>query len=566
MGAEPAPILRWAPTVTLIVFLGPVAAGLIGTLLPAFGYFPALGGDGFSLDPWRALAAYPGVTDAALRGLWTGLAAAGISTLLVFGFMAAAHDTKWFDRARAILAPLLAMPHVALAIGLAFLLAPSGWILRVLSPWATGFDRPPDFTMAPDPYGWSLVIALVIKETPFLFLMAMGALNQIPAARSMRVARSLGHGRMGGWIKTVLPRLYPQMRLPIFAAVAFSVSVVDVAIIMTTTPSPTLSVLILRWANDPDLSRQFLAAAGACLQVGVVVAALTLWIAAERVAGALGLIWIRRGRQADFFAPRPLAIGSLGLVAGLGILGLLGLTIWSLARRWRFPDPLPGTWTLDNWTRKADLLAEPMMTTLWLGLAAAGIALVLVLTCLESERRLGRRPGNRALWLLYTPLIVPQVAFLFGAQILLVSVGIDGHWVGLVWAHLLFVLPYVFLSLADPYRALDPRYARAARCLGARPWRIFTKVTLPMMIRPVLIAFAVGFAVSVGEYLPTIFAGAGRLTTLTTEAVALAGGGDRRTIGALVVLQGILPLALLGIAALAPVLLRRAAFKRLDTS
>jgi putative thiamine transport system permease protein len=561
MAVEPAPILRWAPTVTLIVFLGPVAAGLIGTLLPAFGFFPALGGHDVSLDPWRALAAYPGVADAALRGLWTGLAAAAISTLFVFAFIAAAHDTKWFGRARAILAPLLAMPHVALAIGLAFLLAPSGWLVRVLSPWATGFDRPPDFTLVPDPYGWSLVLALVVKEIPFLFLMAMGALNQIPAERSMRVARSLGHGRMGGWVKTVLPRLYPQMRLPIFAVVAFSVSVVDVAIVMTATPAPTLGVLILRWANDPDLSRQFLAAAGACLQIGVVATALALWVAGERIAGALGRAWIRQGRQADVAGPRPLAIGGMGLVAGLGILGLMGLAIWSVARRWRFPDSLPGTWTLDNWTRKADLLMDPMMTTLWLGLAAAGIALALVLACLESERRLGRRPGNRALWLLYTPLIVPQVAFLFGAQVLLVSVGIDGHWVGLVWAHLLFVLPYVFLSLADPYRSLDPRYARAARCLGAAPWRVFARVTLPMTARPILIAFAVGFAVSVGEYLPTIFAGAGRLTTLTTEAVALAGGGDRRTIGALVVLQGILPLALLGIAAAAPVLLRRWAFR-----
>ena len=83
---------------------------------------------------------------------------------------------------------------------------------------------------------------------------------------------------------------------------------------------------------------------------------------------------------------------------------------------------------------------------------------------------------------------------------------------------------------------------------------------MPMLLRPILIAFAVGFAVSVGEYLPTVFAGAGRLTTLTTEAVALAGGGDRRLIGTLVVLQSILPLILFAIAAAAPFLIRRAAF------
>ena len=36
--------IRCAPPLTLLIFLGPVAAGLIGTLLPAFGYLPALGG------------------------------------------------------------------------------------------------------------------------------------------------------------------------------------------------------------------------------------------------------------------------------------------------------------------------------------------------------------------------------------------------------------------------------------------------------------------------------------------------------------------------------------------
>ena len=42
------------------------------------------------------------------------------------------------------------------------------------------------------------------------------------------------------------------------------------------------------------------------------------------------------------------------------------------------------------------------------------------------------------------------------------------------------------------------------------------------------LAGAVGFAVSAGLYLPTLFAGGGRFVTLTTEAVTLASGGDRR--------------------------------------
>jgi putative thiamine transport system permease protein len=64
---------------------------------------------------------------------------------------------------------------------------------------------------------------------------------------------------------------------------------------------------------------------------------------------------------------------------------------------------------------------------------------------------------------------------------------------------------------------------------------------LPLLARPILVALALGFAVSVGQYLPTLFAGAGRFQTLTTEAVALAAGGDRRVVGVYTALQMFLP-------------------------
>lgn len=550
-------LLRFAPSLTLFLFLAPVAAGLVGALLPAFGYLPALGGERFSLDPWARLAAYPGVWAAAATSLWTGLAAAALSVLLTVGFAAASHGTRLYHWMRRVLAPLLAVPHAAFAIGLAFLLAPSGWMLRALSPWATGFDLPPDVPLSPDPYGLNLVLALVVKEVPFLFLMMLGALAQVPADRTLAVARSLGYGPATAWIKTVLPLVYRQMRLPILAVIAFSVSVADVALLLTGATRPTLSVLILRWANDPDLGFQFLAAAGACLQLGVALAAIALWLAAERAAAAIGRRWTARGARGGAERPAGLAKGLVVGLTALGILSLAGMAIWSLARRWRWPDALPGQWTLHNWTHHAGEAVGPGATTLIVGLAAAAIALALVLACLEAEDRSGARPSTRALWLLYTPLIVPQVAFLFGVQVLLLAAGLEGAWAALIWAHLLFVLPYLFLSLSEPFRKLDPRYARSALCLGAGPNRVFWRIKAPMLTRPIAVALAVGFAVSVGEYLPTIFAGGGRLTTLTTEAVARAGGGDRRLIGIYAVLQATLPLLGFLAAALLPAWLHR---------
>ena len=537
-----SPLLRGAPAATLALMLGPVLAGLLGTALPAFGWLPALGGTRFGLDAWRALWATPGLWTSVRLSLTTGFATTAASLAVTLLFCAAWHGTPVFARMQRLLSPLLALPHVALAFGFAFLLAPSGWIVRLLSPWATGFARPPDVATVPDPWGLALAAGLLLKEVPFLLLMTLAALGQTDAERTRNLARTLGYGPIAAWAKAVLPRLYPQLRLPVLAVLAYALSVVDVALVLGPTTPPPLAVRLFRWFNDPDLSLRFAASAGAMLQLALVGGAILAWLALERLIAAAGRLWVRSGRRwrRDRWL-RGLAALLTALVVAAAFAGIAGMAVWSLAGAWRFPDALPAGWTLDNWRLHGAAAGAAAGTTVLLGLAAAGLALLLALLCLEQEARFGRRPTARALWLLYLPLLAPQIAFLFGLQTLLVAAGLDGSWPALVWCHLAFVLPYAFLSLADPYRAWDERYGRTALCLGASPDRVLLAVKLPMLLRPLLTAAAVGFAVSVGLYLPTLFAGGGRFATLTTEAVALSAGGDRRVIGVYALLQTALP-------------------------
>jgi len=546
-------LLQFAPALTLTLFLAPVAAGLLGTALPAFDYLPALGGDVFGLAAWRALLAWPGLDRSLALTLTSGLLATALSFAAVIGFLAACHGSAPLRALQRLLAPLLAVPHVALAIGFAFLIAPSGWILRLLSPWATGWQVPPDIALVQDPYGLALTAGLVIKETPFLLMMTLAALERGDARERLAVARALGYGPVVAWLKTVLPAVYPQIRLPVYAVLAFSLSVVDMALILAPATPPPLAVLVFRWFGDPDLTLRFAAAAGALLQLAVAVGGIGLWRGAEICIAALGRQWLRSGgRGGPGVAARRVWGGLLLLLQLAAGLSLLSLALWSMTRRWRYPDALPTEWTIATWQRHDAALLWSGATTLTVGLAAALAALALALACLENEQRNGLTAGGRALWLLYLPLLVPQVSFLFGVQVLAVQLGIDATWLAVVWSHLLFVLPYVFLSLADPFRALDERYARSAFCLGAAPDRVFWRVKIPMLLHPVLVALAVGFAVSVAQYLPTVFAGGGRHPTLTTEAVALAGGADRRVIGVYAFLQALLPLAVFAIALTLP--------------
>lgn len=540
-------LARVAPPLTLAVLLGPLVFGLAGTALPAFGYLPELGGEHFTTEHFGVLGAQPGIARSALLSILIGLVTTLISLGTVAAFVASDLGTTTFSRVRRLISPLLSVPHAAAAFGLAFMIAPSGMIMRLISPWATGLDRPPDLLIVNDPMALSMMAGLIVKEIPFLFLVTLAALPQTRHSETMRLGRSLGYGRIASFTFLLWPPLYRQIRLAVFAVVAYATSVVDVALILGPHLPPTLPVRLIDWMNDPNLETRFLASAGAVMQLGVTLAALLIWVVIERI-GALVVCLVRdRGARIrrDLIVrilARLMMSGSALVVFG----GIAILALWSVSGLWQFPDALPANFSMRSWMQALPRMSGPLATTLAVAGLSTLIALVLTILCLEREYETGR--GHDALLLIYLPLIVPQISFMFGLQVLSIWLGVDASFGALVLAHLVFVLPYVFLSLSDPWRAHDRRHDQIAAGLGISRGRALLHIRLPMLTRAILTAAAVGFSVSVGQYLPTLLIGAGRLTTVTTEAVALAAGGNRRVIGVYAFMQTLLPFIAFAIA------------------
>ncbi len=513
-------MMRWAVGAFL---LGPVFAGLIGVALPAFGYFPAAGQTHLSLDPIRALFAWNGVWFAAFLSLFTGLLSALISTALALGIVAALSNTKLWQAVQGGLGPILALPHVAIAFGLAFLIAPSGWIARLIAP-ALGWDNPPDVLILNDPFGLSLVAALVVKEVPFLLLMIVAAIPQVQPEKRLRVTSALGYGRLIGWTMAVWPDIYRQIRLPVLLVLTFSMSVVDVSLILGPTTPPTLSVLILKWMGQPDLGFRMQAAAAALFQLGISGIGIGMWIGIEMTAKRVMNSLIQDGRRlAIARLLEPVFVGCAYLLSAGFVASIAVLILWSFAGFWGFPDIWPDSISLHTWGRFAASLIDVTGATVRVALPAAILSVIVAIALFESGKILPNR-------LLFGPLIVPQVAFLPGVQVLMLQVGVRGGYAAVLLAHMIFVLPYVILTLGGAYRAWNPNYGHVASALGKSPIKVFFAIRLPMLLGPILVAFAIGVAVSVGQYLPTLLIGGGRIATLTTEAVALASGGDRRAI------------------------------------
>lgn len=549
--------LNLFPGSIIILFVSSIVTGLFGTWMPAFGYLPVIGFDSLSLQPWVDFFAHPASAGAIRATLISGLGSTLFVTAITFLILATSYNSKFWKVLQRSLAPLLSVPHAAFAIGFLFLVAPSGWIFRAVSPGLTGFTSPPDWSLIRDSYGISLMITLVIKEVPFLVLMSISALSRIDVKNSLAVGRSLGYDTGKVWIKVIMPQLYPKIRLSIFAILAYSLSVVDIAQIVGPTIPPTLAVQIFRWFNDPDLSCRLFGAAGATFILMLVLGTIGFIYLLEYILKKLLTFWLIGGsRQSHVTFARPLGNLLILKIVICSLTSVLILHIWSVTWRWRFPDFLPEDWSLKFWNKGLDSLSLPAWNTISVGLTASVVAVIIVIGCLENELRLLRKGRGtnteKILWLIYLPLLIPQIAFLFGVQVVLVSLRLDGKWFSLVWSHLLFVLPYVFLTLGPIYRAYDQRMTDVAVTLSGSSWKALVKIKFPVLLRPILFTLAIGFSVSVSQYLPTLFVGAGRYDTITTEAVALAGGSDRRIVAVYALCQLLGPLIFFLVALLFP--------------
>lgn len=540
-------IVKFSPRFLLALLILPVLGGLISVLLPAFGYAPVLEQTTFSLRGFNALWQTSGLTQMVTLSVATGLISTLLAFIITLMILAAFFNSPWLNRIQRLLSPILVIPHAAAAIAVGFLIAPSGMISRLASPWLSGWELAPNGMFPHDSFGISIILGLTLKELPFLLLMALGVLAQPELGKKLRqqhkVALNLGYCPMTAFFKVILPSLYPLLRLPLLAVLAYASASVEMPLILGPNTPPTLAVAIMHWFNDVDLNLRIKASAGALLQLAVTGGLLALWLGAEKAVKVLFSDSLTNGvREYGGFYWQKITVVLTILVISFIMLSLIGLVMWSVAGFWRFPDAMPEQFTLLHFKSALMQMSSPLFNTLAIGLVTTLFAIILTLLCLESEQ-LSDKPISRFTSLIiYLPLLVPSIAFLFGLVWIQQLVNNQAAFFNVVFTHLLFVLPYVFLSLASSYRRLDPRFANVAASLGAAPCKVFFKVKLPQLFAPILIAAALGLAISFGQYLPTLLAGGGRIATITTEAVTLANGASRRTSAVYAIMQMALPL------------------------
>jgi putative thiamine transport system permease protein len=476
--------------------------------------------------------------------LWTGLASTALATAAAALLLSLGTQPQQLQRQTNRLAFMLAVPHAAFAMGLVLLIAPSGWLLRALSPWATGWESPPPWPTTQDPWGLGLIAVLVLKETPFLLWAALTHLLRPDVTqrlhREMQLAATLGYAPQRAWWAVVWPQLLARLGAPLLAVLAYGLTVVDVALVMGPTSPPTLAVLGWQWLQDASTSQNAQGAAAA-------------WSLAGAVVLCAAFAWVLLQVRAPLAGPRATVSntttfagsGSATALVAVYAAVLAALLLGSFIGTWPFPDLLPTHWSTAAWRTVGDSLPT-LWRTLWLATLAAASALLWVVAWLELAPA---KWQTRMQSLAYAPLVLPGLLWVVGLHRLALAWGLDATATGVWLAHTLACLPYVLLSSVGAYGGFDPRYEQLAASFGQPRWHFLLRVKWPLLRAPLAWGFAVGFAVSVAQYLPTLYVGAGRLATVTTEAVTLAAGGQRSLMAAFAWLQWLLPACMFAAAA-----------------
>ena len=117
------------------------------------------------------------------------------------------------------------------------------------------------------------------------------------------------------------------------------------------------------------------------------------------------------------------------------------------------------------------------------------------------------------------PLVMPEVIQGLSLLLMLVAVqravGFPDRGLLTIWlGHLLIGLSYATVVVQARLRNLNPQLEEAAMDLGARPWEVFTLVTLPMIAQSLVSAWLLTFSLSLDDVVVSAFLNGPGATTM----------------------------------------------------
>lgn len=163
------------------------------------------------------------------------------------------------------------------------------------------------------------------------------------------------------------------------------------------------------------------------------------------------------------------------------------------------------------------VLMTAFRTSLVIAATVTALSLLVAVPASYALTRLEFRGRDYLASLFTAPLLLPTIVLGLAILLVFVRVGLLATFPGIVLAHLTITLPYALRVLSTALTTLPPSIEDAAASLGAPPFTVFRRVTLPMMTPGIVAASALSFLVSFDEVVISLFVVGPRLTTFPVE-------------------------------------------------
>lgn len=151
-----------------------------------------------------------------------------------------------------------------------------------------------------------------------------------------------------------------------------------------------------------------------------------------------------------------------------------------------------------SWMRAA-------MQSMKIALASTVISVVLgTLAAFALVRRSPRNGGALGILIMF-PMLAPHIVLAIGIFGLFSKFNLSGTIFGLVLAHSLVTVPFVYINVAARLQGFDRRLEMAAESLGASPMEAFMKITVPNVAPAIVAGGAFAFVTSWDEFVITLF-------------------------------------------------------------
>ena len=218
--------------------------------------------------------------------------------------------------------------------------------------------------------------------------------------------------------------------------------------------------------------------------------------------------------------------------------------MWGFSQNWYFPNFFPNNLNIDSFVSFYDQNKSLIFISVFIPFMVSLLSTSLTIIWVELLDYLNIKKTQFE-WIIFIPLFIPQISFLIGIQSFIIFLNYNSFLISLIFVQLFYVIPYSFIILAPAIRGIKFDYIKVASSLGKNRIERLFKIKIPLVLPSLLTSFAIGMIVSFSLYVPVYFIGAGRVTTLTVEALNLALSGSKQDLGIATFFQIFFPIFLL---------------------